>query len=177
MTNLKSAVIWLLASLLAVLLGALWVGYSPWQSRQQGIGYDRAVAAYALQAQTVDTQRATLAEPAAAQEAAVQVQIRTVTKTLIEKVPVYVKVNDCPLPGGFRLLHDAAAANVEVPGPASVADAAAVPAQDAAELVLENYGICHANAARLVGLQGWVRAQQELKVPAAVPDFDGEISP
>lgn len=29
--------------------------------------------------------------------------------------------------------------------------------------VAENYGICAANAARLIGLQDWVRAQQDLK--------------
>lgn len=42
-------------------------------------------------------------------------QLRGNTTTIIKKVPVYVPKNSCPMPAGFRVLHDAAARN-EIPG-------------------------------------------------------------
>lgn len=148
---------------LAGLMAALIVGYGAWATRQQAIGYERAHDEFRAQATRTDLQRARLAEPVVIAQEAAQVRIRTVTKTLIEKVPVYVPLDACPLPGGFRLLHDAAATDGVLPDPAGRLDAGAVPAQDAAATVVENYGIARANAAQLVWLQAWVRAQQELK--------------
>lgn len=91
------------------------------------------------------------------------VKIQTRTKTIIEKVPTYVSANDPPLPGGFRLLHDAAAAGAELPDPAGIPDAAPVSAQDAARVVAENYGICRADQERFRGLQEWVSEQGRVK--------------
>ncbi|SFB73937.1 hypothetical protein SAMN05216344_102154 [Polaromonas sp. OV174] len=150
---------WLLYLALA---GALLLGYSAWADHQQDVGYQRAQGKYAAQARTVDTRRADVAAPIAAKQEAAQVQIRTVTKTIIEKVPVYVKADDCPMPAGFRVLHDAAADGV-IPDPAGIPDAAAVPAQDVASTVASNYGACHETAARLVGLQEWINAQGALR--------------
>ena len=150
--------------MLAALMAALAVGYFEWAHHQQLIGYNKAHAEYAAQARAVDGKREAIAEPIAEKQAAAQVQIRTVTKTLIEKVPVYVKADsDCTLPGGYRLLHDAAAANVQVPDAARITDAAPVPADIAATTTITNYGACHETAARLTGLQDWVRAQRGLK--------------
>lgn len=87
--------------------------------------------------------------------------IREKGQTIVRNVPVYVPAGSCELPGGFRVLHDAAAQG-ELPDPASVADAAAVPAQDAAATVADNYATCHESAERLTSLQDWVRRQQEL---------------
>lgn len=42
-------------------------------------------------------------------------ELRGNTTTIIKKVPVYVPKNSCPMPAGFRVLHDAAARN-EIPG-------------------------------------------------------------
>lgn len=149
--------------LYGALVAATWLGYNAWKAHQQGLGYNKAKGEYAAQASQADAQREALAEPIAAQQTQAQGRIRTITKTLIEKVPVYVKADACALPPGFRLLHDAAAANVEVPDATGLVDAAPVPAADAASTIVSNYGIARSNAAWLVGLQEWVKAQGELK--------------
>lgn len=81
------------------------------------------------------------------------------TRTIIKEVPVYVPADSPLLPGGYRVLHDAAAQGV-LPDPARVADAAPVPAQDAASTAVENYGICHGYVEQIIGLQDWIRGQQ-----------------
>jgi hypothetical protein len=87
--------------------------------------------------------------------------VRVVTRTIIREVPRYVPSDSCPLAGGFRVLHDAAARGV-VPSPAGVTHAAPVPAQDAAATVADNYGTCHETETRLTALQDWIRQQQAL---------------
>ena len=150
---------WILLGLLVLsLIGAAWrVHHNIWES-----GYDAARAEYQTQATTVNTKRAAVAEPIVQKQIVIQTRIRTVTETITKEIPVYVKADACPLPGGFRLLHDAAA-DGRVPDPAGLADAAAVPAQIVAETVVSNYGTCHQVAQQLIGLQEWIRAQQELK--------------
>jgi hypothetical protein len=88
-------------------------------------------------------------------------KVRTVYKTgatLIKEVPVYVPMDAPDLPGGFRVLHDAAAAGI-MPDRAGIADAAPVPAQVVAETNADNYTTCHANAALLIGMQDWAVGQ------------------
>ena len=87
--------------------------------------------------------------------------IRGATQTIVRQVPVFVPAGSCELPGGFRVLHDAAAQG-SVPDPARAADAATVPAQDAAATVAGNYGACRETAARLISLQDWVKQQKAL---------------
>lgn len=147
-------------AILALLVG-LALGYGAWAKHQQSLGYARAVAEYAKQAKAVDDKREAVAAPIVAKQEAAQVQIRTVTKTLIEKVPIYVKADDCAMPAGFRVLHDAAAVG-KIPDPARIADAAAVPAQEVAGTLTENYGLYFETSERLRGLQEWVRAQEAL---------------
>jgi hypothetical protein len=84
-----------------------------------------------------------------------------VTETITKEVPVYVPASTPDLPGGFRLLADAAAAGV-VPDPARLADAAPVPAQVATASVVANYGSCRQVIHQLEGLQEWVREQQKV---------------
>ena len=84
------------------------------------------------------------------------------TRTIIKEVPIYVPATTPDLPAGFRVLHDSAAQGV-IPDPARIADAAPVPAQDAAETVVENYGTCHETAEQVIALQDWIRAQQAVK--------------
>lgn len=152
----------LLGGLVLALVAAGWrIHHNIWQG-----GYDAAEAKYAKQAISANTQRAAVAPPIAAKHEAAVVQIRTVTKTILKEVPVYVKATDCPMPGGFRVLHDAAA-DGRIPEPAGIADAAAVPADVAAGTVAENYGLCHETAERLTALQSWVRAQQALRTSGA----------
>lgn len=151
---------WVLYGVLAI---SVWFGVLALDQSRQAIGYDKAQAEYAAQASQADAKREALAQPIAAKETKVQEQIKTITKTLIQKVPVYVKADACPLPGGFRLLHDAAATNGPVPDSPGLLDAAAVPAAVATETTISNYGTYHETAARLAGLQAWVRAQEGLK--------------
>lgn len=87
--------------------------------------------------------------------------VREQAKTIVKEVPVYVKVDHCPLSGGFRVLHDAAATNT-VPDPARIADAPAAAASDVATTVTENYGTCHEIREQLTSLQAWILKQQEL---------------
>ena len=97
-----------------------------------------------------------------------QVQIRTVTRTLIQEVPVYVTPDAddrCIVPVGFVRLHDAAAAGGAVPEPAGLADDApsGLELSAVAAGVAENYGdVCRANAQQLSDLQAWVREQQRV---------------
>lgn len=88
--------------------------------------------------------------------------VRAAGETIIKEVPVYVPTDSPALPGGFRLLHDAAATG-QLPDAAGSADAATVPAQDAAETVAGNYLTCRENAEQLMALQEWVRGQQAVK--------------
>ncbi len=104
-------------------------------------------------------------------EATVQVltkyvdRVRTVHvagETIIKEVPVYVPADSPALPGGFRLLHDAAATG-QLPNAAGIANAAPAPAQDAAETVAANYLTCRENAEQLTALQEWVREQSHVR--------------
>lgn len=78
--------------------------------------------------------------------------------TIIKEVPKYVPSDSPALPAGFRLLHDAAAGGLPIT--AAGADAAAVPAEVAAETIAGNYATCRENAERLEALQEWVREQE-----------------
>ncbi len=76
-------------------------------------------------------------------------------ETIIKEVPIYVPSDTPDLPAGFRVLHDAAASG-ELPDPSRIADAAPVPAQDAARTVIGNYTTCRATAEQLIALQDWI---------------------
>ncbi|MGT2493156.1 hypothetical protein ACU4GD_28260 [Cupriavidus basilensis] len=95
--------------------------------------------------------------------------IREKAKSITKEVPIYVPSDSCPMPGGFRVLHDAAARG-ELPDPAGVADAPAAPAQDVAATVSDNYGTCHATAEQLRALQEWVRRQAAVAAGGGEPD-------
>ena len=82
--------------------------------------------------------------------------VREKGQTIIKEVPKYVPITTPDLPGGFRVLHDAAVRS-ELPDPTSVADAAPVAAQDATATITDNYRVCHENAEQLTALQEWVR--------------------
>lgn len=86
--------------------------------------------------------------------------VRTAGQTIIKEVPVYVPADSPALPGGFRLLHDAASRG-ELPDPANTADAPAVPAPDLATTIAANYLSCRENAEQLTALQAWVVSQQQ----------------
>lgn len=98
---------------------------------------------------------------------AAQVEIRTVTRTLIQEVPVYVTPDAddrCVVPVGFVRIHAAATAGQPLSEPAGVADDApsGVDLSDVATVDVENAGAYHAVARQLTDLQNWIRAQQAL---------------
>ena len=110
----------------------------------------------------------------ASQNVTTQVEIRYVDKivtvrekgdVVIREVPVYIPASSCPLPGGFRLLHDAAATNT-IPEATRIPYSAPVPAQDATRTVAENYRTCHEVRVNLEALQGWVKDQRQVYLDA-----------
>ena len=146
---------WLAMLVLAVAVFATgWVkGASQVQAR-----WDAATGTQAVAVVTVKQRQA---------EATVQVvtqyvdrvhTVREVGQTIIKEVPVYVPADSPALPGGFRLLHDAAARG-ELPDATGAADAPAVPAQDLAATLAANYLACRENAEQLTALQGWIKLQ------------------
>ena len=141
---------------------ALVAGYIAWADHIGNAREAKVRAQYQTQADNANVKRAAITQPIEQKDAAAQIHIRTVTQTIIKEIPIYVKTTDCPMPGGFRVLHDAAA-NGQLPDAAGIADAEPVPAQDVASTVAENYGVCQLNSERLSALQEWVRAQADAK--------------
>lgn len=80
--------------------------------------------------------------------------IRETGQTIIKEVPIYVPVDSCQLPGGFRVLHDAAARG-ELPDPSAGANAAPVPASDVAVTTSTNYTGCRETIEQLNKFQQW----------------------
>lgn len=101
-----------------------------------------------------------------------QVQIRTVTQTIIKEVPVYVPAEvdaRYALPVGLVRLHDAAATGSPLPNPTRQFDdpawnlaASDIPPSGLGTVIVENYGTCRADQARLADLQDWVRQQAQV---------------
>ena len=165
---IKTAIALVLLALLA--LGG-WKVHSYGQARYQAGQAD-------VQAKWDKANAKAQAEIAKLREAAGRVTVRTETvyvdrvRTIREKgneiirnVPVYVPAGSPDLPAGFRLLHDAAAANEPLPASPGITDAAAVSAQTAAATVASNYALAAENAARLTSLQEWVRQQCRANPP------------
>lgn len=141
-----------------IFIGLAWWGYTDWRDHQQDIGYQRAVAEFQAQAQAADAKREQITQYVDREVVKTVREVQVVTETIIKEVPVYVPSDAPDLPGGWRLLHDAAARG-EVPDPARIPDAAAVAAAAAAETVAANYGACRENAERLSAFQQWARQQ------------------
>ena len=82
--------------------------------------------------------------------------VHTAGQTIIKEVPVYVPATTPDLPGGFRVLHDAAATG-QLPDASGSADAPPVPAQDIASTLASNYLTCRETAEQLTALQEWAK--------------------
>ena len=77
---------------------------------------------------------------------------------VVREVEKLVPADACPLPGGFRVVHDAAASGDLPEDPAGAAAAAApVEAAAAAETVASNYAICRLEFEKLTALQNIVK--------------------
>lgn len=82
-------------------------------------------------------------------------------ETIVKRIPEYIPVNSCPLPGGFRVLHDAAAGGYD-PGPAEGVNAAPVAVATVAETVAKNYTLCKTDQQRLSSLQSYIQQQKQV---------------
>lgn len=147
---------WLLYLALA---GALMAGYHAWREHQRELGREEVRAEFSRQAARADKKREVVTQVVEREVVKTVKQIEVVTETIVKEVPVYVQADAPALPGGFRLLHDAAARG-EVPDPTGIPDAAPAAAQDVAATVAENYGTCLQYAARVKAWQVWAAQQQ-----------------
>jgi hypothetical protein len=103
------------------------------------------------------------------------IQERVVTKIQVVKENVYVNREiikevagkqldaSCSLPKSTISLHDSASRN-EVAGRAAATDGTAseIKASQLLDRVVENYGSCHENAAKLEAWQEWYREQKKI---------------
>jgi hypothetical protein len=145
---------------LAAAIGAFGLGWKVHDWRD-------AAAVVKAQAKVLATvqRQAAASQAAAVADQRTQDRIRTVTRILIQKVPVNVPPTvdaRYPLPWGFVRLHDAAAAGDELSPPAAGPErpdgaASDVAASAAATVIVGNYGACRADQARLAELQAWAR--------------------
>jgi hypothetical protein len=122
---------WKWIGIAAAFVAALWA-FSAW-NYHRGVSHEQAAQAArvkAAQAKVVKTEARAdkITKDVGKQVADTQVKIQTVTKTIIEKVPIYVDAksdSQCVVGVGFVRLHDAAIAGrlPEVPAGAARADA------------------------------------------------------
>ncbi len=124
----------------------------------------KAEEAAARHSARVVAAQSAVAATASLHEAAAQVQIRTVYRTIHDEVHVYVtNASDarCVVPVGFVRIHDAAAGGVP-PGPETPGQPDDAPSGVAlsavASTVADNYGAAVENAQQLTALQAWIEA-------------------
>lgn len=88
-------------------------------------------------------------------------EVKVRGETIVKQVPVYVPAGLPELPGSIRVFIDAASQGI-LPDPSQTSDAAAIPIEDLASSVAENYTQCLATSEQLRGLQEWVNEQHKL---------------
>lgn len=142
-------------------LGLWWFGQHEFNRGVEKCRADQAEAAANINAgqPKIITRLRTVYVPAAA-------HIKTVTQTIIQRVPVYVTQKDdaaCRINNGFVRLHDAAAKG-EVPGGPAGDDGSdsGVKLSTVASTVSENYGTCHLALMRWKEWQDWYTAEKAL---------------
>jgi hypothetical protein len=148
---------WLLKALPWVLAVAL-IGFTGWHLRAKQAAFEAQQAELKQLRIDLSEQKQFTAAASSVMSARVEsaARIQTITKEVIREVPSRVPAGTPDLPGGWRVLHDAAASG-EIPAAPGGADEAPVPAAAAAETVVDNYGACRDTADRLDKLQQWVR--------------------
>lgn len=163
---------WRVLAVIAAVLALLWGLHET--RRADGAETARKAAVAALEAaqkvsKTVAAQTA-VSNAAEQKQIVVQHDIQVQTRTVIQKVPVYVSPEAdtrCILPVGFVRLYNAAALGSDpdaVPDPSGRADAAAsgIACSTVAEDIADNFGTARSNAEQLKALLGWITDQQAL---------------
>jgi hypothetical protein len=138
-------------------------------------GVDREVAAQARREEAarkavakVEADGKAITADVEQQAEARKAEIRTITKTLIEKVPVYVTVEAdrrVDVPVGFVRLHDQAASGLSGLPDATglVVDApSGVPLSAVAGTVVGNYGVAYQWREEALACRAWVAQQAAL---------------
>lgn len=145
--------------------GALWL-------RHDGVMSER----HKWEAKVAQMTEAARKQEAAANEVTTQLReslrdqqliVRTETKTLTEKVPIYVTSNAdraCVVPAGFVLHHDSAASLSRLPIAAvGLVDApSGIPLSAVESVVTENYGAAHELAAEVRAWREWYTKQRAI---------------
>lgn len=93
---------------------------------------------------------------AAAKHVQQAAESQRINQSNLAKVDQYAPTDFPPLPGSFRLFHDAAATGEEVSDPTGV-NASSVSLRAVAVTVAENYASCNYDKQRLIVLQHIVR--------------------
>ena len=159
------------AIVLLALLGAI-IGGAAWQEHRVSVAQQQRDANARDLADMTQARIDALVEAGMAR-ADVQVVTRYVdrveyiqqaAKIITREVPVYVTQKAdaaCTVPVGFVRIHDAAATGTAPPAAARDPDApaAGVTLSGIAGTVADNYAICHAIRAQLIGLQEWARKE------------------
>ncbi len=158
---------WLIVA--ALVAAAVFATYA----KVKGIGWDERDAIAQAEAAEMQRQAAILAGQRAAVSAEVVTKyvdrVRVVTKQgeeVVREVVRYIPVATPDLPGGFRVLHDAAVSG-QIPratGGTDAAGAAPVPVTVATETIASNYSTCNLNAEQLTALQEWASRQRKLEL-------------
>lgn len=81
--------------------------------------------------------------------------------TIVKEIPKYIPIGTPDLPGGFRVLHDAAATST-VPGPASSVEATPIGVEDATKTIVTNYTQCLIWREEAVTWRQWYQEQSLL---------------
>ena len=118
--------------------------------------WDRDVAAAEAQAETLRILRQSHIDKRETKSVAVAVKRQTVVQSNLAKVDTYAPSSAPPLPGTWRLWHDAAATGETVSDPGS-ANAASVSLKQTAVTVARNYAACLDDQSRLTDLQDIIR--------------------
>jgi hypothetical protein len=130
---------------------------------------DKARAALVTQAARVKPREAAASAITAEVAKTLQtetVRVRTVTQTILEKVPIYVSAESdarCVVPAGFVSLHDAAALGSPIlPDSARglVDDPSGVPLSAVADTVVANYGAGNLLRAEVLAWRSWYAQQK-----------------
>ena len=81
--------------------------------------------------------------------------------TITKLIPQFIPDGSCDLPGGFRVLHDAAITGT-IPTAAEGTVAEPVPVATAAGTITSNYTQCKEAISDLEGLREWAEQQHQL---------------
>lgn len=152
--------VWACAGLVALLVGAGWKLYDLGQDHKQA-EWDAAVERGKVILRNMQTNQGTVTTKVVTETVEKIKVVKEKGDVIVKTVKVLVPSDSCPLPGGFRVLHDAAAANT-IPDTSQGATAEPVPAQTAATTVTENYTTCNAAIADLQGLRQWVTRHHQV---------------